>query len=62
MRAIFNGLGNDDNEVIAFYKSKDLNKYESLEDSEIQQLMNAVSSFDFLAVFSSSTESVEYNK
>ncbi|KAF3321101.1 calcium-dependent protein kinase 26 [Carex littledalei] len=43
MRAIFNGLGTDDSEAIAFDKLKEgLNKYESLEDSEIQQLMNAV--------------------
>lgn len=51
MRAIFNGLGTDNSEVIAFDKLKEgLNKYESLEDSEIQQLMDAVSSFDFQAV------------
>jgi calcium-dependent protein kinase len=43
MRAIFNGLGTDDSEAIAFDKLKEgLNKYESLEDSEIQQLMDAV--------------------
>jgi hypothetical protein len=40
-------LGTDNSEAITFDKLKDgLNKYESLEDSEIQLLMDAVSTYD----------------
>jgi hypothetical protein len=45
-------LGTDNSEAITFDKLKDgLNKYESFQDSEIKQLLDAVSPYDdFLAV------------